>query len=167
MLFLLYEKPSATQAVDEVQDTPPVKAPPCRVREVGVGVDWTAHVVPFHRSARVFTFLPLRVLASPVAVHCDRPVQDTPTSSAPVKPNGFAAAAIRACGVIIALAPAAVARPQGTNRRRAGLLSRATALLTGVPAAALAGRPWPRGRLVTPRRRPGPRPSSRRPEPWP
>jgi hypothetical protein len=47
-------------------------------------------------------------------------------------------AAIRACGVIIALAPAAVARPQRTNRRRAGLLSRATALLTGVPAAARA-----------------------------
>src|ERR1700722_20105100 len=142
MLLLLYEKPSATQVVDEVQDTPPVKVPPSRVREVGVGVDWTALVVPSQRSARVFPSLPLRVLASPVAVHCDRPVQETPTSSAPLKPNWFAAAAaIRACGVIIALAPAAVARPQWANRRRAGLLSRAAARLAGVLVASADGPP--------------------------
>jgi hypothetical protein len=63
--------------VDEVQDTPPDRAPPSRVREVGVGVDWTAQVVPFHRSARVFMFFPLRVPAIPVAVHWDREMQDT------------------------------------------------------------------------------------------
>src|ERR1700722_14874414 len=142
MLLLLYEKPSATQVVDEVQDTPPVKVPPSRVREVGVGVDWTAHVVPFQRSARVFTFLPLRVLASPVAVHCDRPVQETPTSSAPLKPNWFAAAAaIRACGVIIALAPAAGAPPPGANRRGGGVVGRAWARVAGVLVAGAAGPP--------------------------
>ncbi len=76
------------QAVDEVQDTPRGRAcRPAGLPEVGVGVDCMAQVVPFHRSARVFTFLPLRVLASPVAVHCDRPVQDTPTRAAPLKPN--------------------------------------------------------------------------------
>ena len=120
-----------------MQDTPPSRVPPSTVREVGVGVDCTVHAVPFQRSASVLVFLPLRVLAIPVAVHCDRPVQDTAVRTPPLKPRLFAVAAIRACGVIMALAPA-VARPQGTNRWRAGLFSRATALLTGVPAAALA-----------------------------
>src|SRR3984957_10959205 len=127
---------------------PPSRVPPSTVREVGVGVDCTAQAVPFQRSASVLTFLPLRVLAIPVAVHCDRPVQDTAVRAAPVKPRLFAAAAIRACGVIIALAPAAVARPQGKNRWRAGLVSRATALLAGVPAAAVAA--WAAGVAAAP-----------------
>ena len=74
-------------------------------------MDCTAHVVPFQRSASVLTFLPLRVLAIPVAVHWDRPVQDTPVRTAPLKPKLAAAAAVRACG-LMARAPASAARPQ-------------------------------------------------------
>ena len=57
------------------------RPPACRPagrRSAGVGVDCTAHVVPFHRSASVWMFFPLRVVAIPVAVHWAFPVQDTP-----------------------------------------------------------------------------------------
>src|SRR6266851_6756108 len=124
------------QAVDDVQDTPPSSVPPSQPPLLVFGVVCTVHVVPFHRSASGLKLLSLRVVASPVAVHCARPVQDTPSSTAPLKPRLAAVAAMPACG-LIARIPAVVARPQGANRRRAGLFSRAAALLAGVPLAAV------------------------------
>ena len=52
-----------------MQDTPADSTPPSRPPDSGVGVACTTHLVPFHRSARVRAFLPLRVVTSPVAVH--------------------------------------------------------------------------------------------------
>ena len=74
-------------AVDEVQDTPPSSVPPSQPPVLVVGVDCTVQLVPFQRSARGLRFLPVRVVATPVAVHCDRPVQDTPLRKAPLKPG--------------------------------------------------------------------------------
>jgi hypothetical protein len=121
--------------VDEVQDTPPSSVPPSQPPVLVVGVDCTAQLVPFHRSASGLRFLPVRVVAVPVAVHCDRPVQDTPSSNAPLKPGLAAVAARRACAVIEPL-PLAPARSQGTSHRAAGLFTWAAALPEGVLLAA-------------------------------
>ena len=115
-----------------MQDTPAASVAPSWPLVSGVGVVCTAHVVPFHRSARVRVFLPLRVLTSPVAVHWARPVQDTPISSAPVN----MAAAADAC-VIIACSPAAPGRVPNLSHRAPGPSSLVTALLPGVPVLAL------------------------------
>ena len=48
--------PAAVQAVDAVQDTPSKKLP---WAPAGFGVDWTAQVVPFQRSASVTWVDPL------------------------------------------------------------------------------------------------------------
>jgi hypothetical protein len=73
------------------------------------------------------------VVATPVAVHCDRPVQDTPLRNAPLKPGKAAAAAMPACGVI-ARAPVALARAQGMSQRVAGLGAVAAAAAVAVRA---------------------------------
>jgi hypothetical protein len=44
----------------------------------GLGVGWTRHLVPFHRSARVVTGPEL-----PTAVHADAEMQDTPLRKLP------------------------------------------------------------------------------------
>ena len=141
------------QAVDDVQDTPPSSVPPSQPPVLVVGVVWTVQLVPFHRSARGLRFFPVRVVAVPVAVHCDRPVQDTPSRIAPLKPGLAAVVAARACAAIEPL-PVALARCQGTSHGVAGLFTWAAALLDGV---LLAAGTQPRV----------PRPSSRRPGPWP
>jgi len=66
------------QADDEVQDTlARVDAGPD-----GVGVAWTRHLVPFHRSARVLPFPEF-----PTAVQAEPEVHDTPFRTPP--PAGF------------------------------------------------------------------------------
>ena len=123
------------QAVDEVQDTPPSSVPPSQPPVLVVGVDWTVQLVPFQRSASGLRFLPVRVVAVPVAVHCDRPVQDTPSRYAPLKPGPAAVAAVRACAVIRAASRGRGPVPGGEPPRRPGC-SRAAALLDGVLLAA-------------------------------
>jgi len=67
--------PNAVQAEDVGQATLVRKMfwPPC-----GLGVGWTRHLVPFHRSARVVTGPAL-----PTAVQADADVQDTPLRAVP------------------------------------------------------------------------------------
>jgi hypothetical protein len=67
--------PNAVQAEDVGQATLARKMfwPPA-----GLGVAWTRHLVPFHRSARVVTGPEL-----PTAVHADAEVQDTPLRKLP------------------------------------------------------------------------------------
>ena len=93
-----------------------------------MGVPCTAHFVPFHRSASVRLFFPLRVVTRPAAVHWAFPVQDTPYSRAPVNSVGAAAAAIVRW-------PAAAGRVPGLSHRAPGPSSLLTALLPGAPAA--------------------------------
>jgi hypothetical protein len=61
------EAPTAVHADADAQDTPLRKPPPCG----GLGVDWTVHRVPSHRSASV------PALDLPTAVHADADVHDT------------------------------------------------------------------------------------------
>ena len=119
-----------------MQDTPPSRVPPSWPRVLVVGVDCMAQVVPFHRSARGLRFLPLRVVATPVAVHCDRPVQDTPERIAPLKPRRVRGCRSGPAG-LIALGPGRLARAQGTNRGGPGW-SAGPPRCYGVPAADLA-----------------------------
>ncbi len=121
------------QAVDEVQDTPPSSVPPSQPPVLVVGVDWTVQLVPFQRSASGLRFLPVRVVAVPVAVHCDRPVQDTPSRYAPLKPGRRGGARPARSSSALRLAPA---RSQGASHRAAGLLTAAAALLDGMLPAA-------------------------------
>ena len=88
--------------------------------------------MPFHRSARVRLFFPLRVVTSPVAVHWAFPVQDTPYSRAPVNSVGAADSAA------IVRSPAAAGRIPGLSQRVPGRSSLLTAL-PGVPVR------WARG----------------------
>ena len=48
----------------------------------GLGVDWMAHLVPFHRSAKVPVF------EAPTAVHAEDEVQETPNNVPPPE-EGF------------------------------------------------------------------------------
>ena len=62
------------QAEDDVHDTAFRKL---NCAPDGLGVDWMAHLVPFHRSAKVPEFEP------PTAVHLEDEVQATPTKALP------------------------------------------------------------------------------------
>ncbi len=130
---------------------PGCRPAPCA--EVGVGVDCTAHAVPFQRSASVLVFLPLRVLAIPVAVHCDRPVQDTAVRTPPLKPRLFAAAPGGLAGSWPGPRPPWPG-PRGRTAGGPGCSAGPPRCSPGSPRRPGRGGPWPRGRLVTPRRHP-------------
>ncbi len=83
---LFLSSPTAMQAVDEEHDIPTrtfVVAP------LGLGVDWTAHSVPFQRSARV-TSAPELLIYSPTAVQAVDEEQDTAPNQLYVAPVGLA-----------------------------------------------------------------------------
>lgn len=71
--LLLASHPRLVHAVDDVQDT---HLRTLRLAPLGVGVDWTAHSVPFQCSASV-TFAPALFSYSPVKVQDVDDAQDT------------------------------------------------------------------------------------------
>src|SRR6516162_1675190 len=77
------ELPTAVQAVDEVQSTPPRKLP----GPVSLGVGTICQLLPFHRSASVATALPELSCVPPTAMQADDEVQATacsPLNGAPL-----------------------------------------------------------------------------------
>jgi hypothetical protein len=72
--------PTAVHAEGDEHETPPKKSP-CPSVPGGVGVDWTVHVVPSHRSASS----PEAVL--PTAVHAETEVHETAPRKAPGLPE--------------------------------------------------------------------------------
>ena len=80
-----YDAPTATQFVADVQAT---SFRTLLVAPAGFGVAVTAHVLPFHFSARV-TSLPEEFLSSPTAMQPPAVQHETPISVSPVEPAGL------------------------------------------------------------------------------
>jgi hypothetical protein len=99
----------AVHAEAEVHDTP---LRPLDLVPLGVGVGWTAQVVPFHRSASIME-LPLLAMEKPTAVQAEADVQDTAT-----KFPDDAVAATAGPAVVASTAPA----PRATAAETAAYL---------------------------------------------
>jgi hypothetical protein len=113
---LLSYSPTAVQAVADEQDTACSSA---LEDPAGFGVGWIAHVVPFHRSARVLPVL----LVDPAAVQAVADGHDTPFSPEKVVPLGLGVCSMDQEGPLLAAAAPAP--------RKAGMVSAAARARAG------------------------------------